>query len=48
MPEDDLGWGEVGLTSDMDRWLIPEDFVWELNKAAQFAARKARQAAPQL
>lgn len=35
----------VGLTSDIDRWLMPDDLVWELNKAAQLAARKARQAA---
>lgn len=35
----------VGLTSDMDRWLMPEDFVWELNRAAQLATRRARQAA---
>lgn len=37
--------GAVGLTSDIDRWLIPEDFVWELNKAKYLATREARQAA---
>jgi hypothetical protein len=31
--------GAVDLSPDLDRLVIPEDFVWELNKAMRRARR---------
>ena len=48
IPEDDLEHDLMRatcLTPDADRWVMPNDFIWELGKAVRLAARKERQAA---
>ena len=50
LPERDPEYDEMRaeyLSSDMDRWVMPKDFVWDLSRAERLAARRARHAAPQ-
>jgi hypothetical protein len=49
LPECDPEYDEmraVCLSSDVDRWVMPKDFVWDLSRAGRLAARRARQADP--
>lgn len=48
LPDDVLEHDEraLCLTRGMDRYVIPEDFVWDISKAVQFAMNGAQQAAP--